>query len=210
MQPVESWISAYGLLVVAIVIGLESLGLPVPGETMLIAAAVYSGTRHNLDIVSIIVAAAAGAIIGSTIGYAIGRRYGYRLLLRYGPYLGITETRIKIGQYLFLRHGGKIVVVARFVPVIRSIASILAGANRMPLRPFLLANAVGAVAWATILGLAADEVGKKIEGFAAPTALALGIATAAILVTAGVYVVRREARLAQEAERALPGPLQPP
>jgi membrane protein DedA with SNARE-associated domain len=210
MQPVESWISSYGLVLVVMLVGLESVGLPVPGETILLAASVYSGTGHNLDIASVILAAAAGAIVGSTIGYGIGRRYGYRLLLRYGRYIGITETRIKIGQYLFRRHGGKIVVVARFVPFMRSIAAILAGANRMPPRPFLLANAIGALAWATILGLAADDFGKEMQRFAGPAALALGLAAVAILAVAGVFVVRHEARLAQEAERALPGPLQPP
>ena len=78
------------------------------------------------------------------IGYVIGREYGYWLLLRYGGYLWITESRIKLGQYLFLRHGGKIILLAQFLPVLRSIAGILAGANRMPWPRFMLANIIGA------------------------------------------------------------------
>ncbi len=74
------------------------------------------------------------------IGYAIGREFGYWLLLRYGNYVRMTESRIKLGQYLFLRHGGKIVFVAQFVPVLRTFAGIFAGANVMPWRDFLVAN----------------------------------------------------------------------
>ena len=105
-------------------------------------------------------------------------------------------------------YGGKIVVIARFVPVIRSLAGIVAGANRMPWQPFLVANVIGAALWATILGLAADDFCKEIEGLAAPTALVLGIATVIVLVVVGTFIVRHEAQLAEEAERALPGPLQ--
>ena len=126
----------YGLVVVALVIGLESIGLPFPGETVLILAGIFAGTKHDLNIFAVVVTAALAAIVGQMIGFVIGREYGYRLLLRYGPYLHITESRIKLGEYLFLRHGGMIVFVARFVPVLRSIVGILAGANRMPWRQF--------------------------------------------------------------------------
>jgi membrane protein DedA with SNARE-associated domain len=210
MASVESWITTYGLFLVALVVGVESVGLPVPGETVLIAASIFAGTKHSLNIVSVIFAAASGAIVGSMIGYVVGREYGYWLLLRYGPYVGITESRIKIGQYLFLRHGGKIVVVARFLPVLRSLVGILAGANRMPWQPYLLANAVGAAIWAALLGLAADDFSKQVAGMAAPMALVLGIVTGIVLIVAGWFVVRYEADLAAEAERALPGPLQMP
>ena len=94
---------------VAALVALESMGLPVPGETTLIAAALYAGTTHELNIVAVVLTAAAGAIIGDNVGFWLGREFGYRLLLRYGARLGLTERKIKLGQYLFLRHGGKVV-----------------------------------------------------------------------------------------------------
>jgi membrane protein DedA with SNARE-associated domain len=109
------------------------------------------------------------------VGYVIGREFGYWLLLRYGFYLRITESRIKLGEYLFLRHGGKIVVVGCFVPVLRSIAGILAGANHMPWRQFLLGNALGALAWASIFGFAAYILGRQVERVAGPMVIAIGV-----------------------------------
>ena len=96
--------------------------------------------------------AATAAFVGQVVGYMIGRQFGYRLLLQYGGYLRITEGRIKLGEYLFLRHGIAIVIVARFVPVLRSIIASLAGANRMPAPPFLFANIVGALVWTSVIG----------------------------------------------------------
>jgi membrane protein YqaA with SNARE-associated domain len=125
MPSIAHLIHVYGLLVVAGLIGLECVGLPLPGETVLIVASVIAGTKHDLNIASMILTAAGAAIIGRMIGYVIGREYGYWLLLRYGGYLWITQSRIKLGQYLFLRHGGKIILIAQFLPVLRSIVGIL-------------------------------------------------------------------------------------
>jgi membrane protein DedA with SNARE-associated domain len=120
-------IATYGYWTVGGIIALESMGLPLPGEATLIAAAVYAATTHHLNIWLVIAAAATGAIVGDNIGYWIGREIGYRLLLRYGHYVYLTEARIKLGQYLFFRHGGKIVFFGRFVAVLRALAAILAG-----------------------------------------------------------------------------------
>jgi membrane protein DedA with SNARE-associated domain len=115
-------IHEYGLIAVAAIVGLECLGLPVPGEAALLGAAVYAGTKHDLNIVDVILTAAGAAIVGRMIGYVIGREFGYRLLLRHGSYVGLTTGRIKLGQYLFLRHGRKIIFAAQFVPVLRTFA----------------------------------------------------------------------------------------
>jgi membrane protein DedA with SNARE-associated domain len=200
-------IHVYGLVVVALVIGFESIGLPFPGETVLILAAIFAGTKHDLNIVAVVVTAAAAAIAGQVIGFVIGREFGYRLLLRYGPYLHVTEGRIKLGEYLFLRHGSKIVFIARFVPVMRSIAGILAGANRMPWTQFLVANVVGAFAWASVFGFAAYTFGHEIEHVAGPIMIVIGIIVVILLVIGAVFISRHEAQLIAEAERALPGPL---
>jgi len=87
------------------IIALESMGLPLLGEATLIAAAVYAGTTHHLNIWLVIVAAEAGAILGENVGFWIGREIGYRLLLRYGHYVHLTEARIRLGQYLFRAAG---------------------------------------------------------------------------------------------------------
>jgi membrane protein DedA with SNARE-associated domain len=198
----------YGLIVVAVVIGFESVGLPFPGETVLILAGIFAGTKHDLNIVSVIVTAAVAAIVGQTIGYVVGREFGYRLLLRYGPYVKLTEGRIKLGEYLFLRYGTKIIFIGRFVPVLRSVAGILAGANRMPWPQFILANIAGAFAWAGIFGFAAYMLGHQVEHLAGPLVVVVGIAALIVLAIGANFVGRHEAQLVAEAERALPGPLE--
>src|SRR5271157_5793647 len=94
-------IESYGLIVVAVLICLESIALPVPGEAVLILAAVFASTHHQPHIVAVVLTAATAAFVGQVIGYMIGRQFGYRLLLKYGGYLHITEGRIKLGEYLF-------------------------------------------------------------------------------------------------------------
>jgi membrane protein DedA with SNARE-associated domain len=210
MPSIAHLIHAYGLLVVAGTIGLEGVGFPVPGETALIVASVISGTKHELSIVAVIVTAALASIVGRSVGYLIGRYFGYWLLLRYGSYIWINEARIKLGQYLFLRHGGKIVIVAQFVPVLRTIAGIMAGANRMPGPQFLLANIFGASVWAMFFGIAAYTLGRQVERLAGWGVVVLVIATVVVLAVAAHFVRGHEAQLEAEAERALPGPLQSP
>src|SRR5579871_4426133 len=207
MPTIAHLIHDYGLAVVAAVIGFESIGLPFPGESVLILASIFAGSKHDLNIVAVILTAAIAAIIGQMIGYVIGREFGYWLLLRYGPYVRISEGRIKLGEYLFLRHGGKIVFIARFVPVLRSIAGILAGANRMPWRHFMVANIVGAFSWAGFFGFAAYLLGRQVERFAGPMVIVIGIAAVVVIVIGANFVSRHEAQLIAEAERALPGPL---
>ena len=210
MPIIAHLIHDYGLAVVAGVIFLECIGLPFPGETVLILASIFAGTKHDLNIFAVVLTAAGGAIVGQMIGYFIGREFGYWLLLRYGGYLRITESRIKLGQYLFLRHGGKIVLIAQFLPVFRSIAGILAGANRMPWPHFMLTNIIGAFLWATFYGLAAYSLGRQAEQLGGWMVFVLGLALLVFIVVAAVFVGRHEAQLTAEAEQALPGPLELP
>jgi membrane protein DedA with SNARE-associated domain len=125
-------IAAYGYGLILVMVMLESLGLPLPGEATLITASIYAGATHDLTLTGIIAAAVAGAVIGDNIGFWIGERVGYPLLIRFGPRLGLTPGKIKLGQYLFMRHGGTVVFFGRFVAVLRVLAAFLAGANRMP------------------------------------------------------------------------------
>ena len=177
------------------------------GRPRCLASAIYAGTKHDLNIVSVILTAAGAAIVGRIIGYAIGREFGYWLLLRYGGYVRMTESRIKLGQYLFLRHGGKIVFLAQFVPILRTFAGLFAGANVMPWRSFLVANAVGSCLWAAIFGYAAYSLGREVERFAGWAVIVFGLATIVAFILGAIFVNRHEAQLAAEAERAMPGPL---
>jgi membrane protein DedA with SNARE-associated domain len=198
----------YGAWIVFALVFSESLGLPLPGEAILVSAAIFAATTQQLSIAVVLFSAVLGAILGSTIGFWIGDRYGYPLLLRYGSYIGLTEARIKIAQYLFRRQGMAVVLVARFVAVLRSVIGFIAGANRMPFASFMVANGAGAVAWALVYGLGAYFLGKGVEKFARPFALALAVIGAVVVISMILYWRRKEQELAAAAEREIPGPLQ--
>ncbi|HEY3157683.1 MAG TPA: DedA family protein [Vicinamibacterales bacterium] len=202
-------VSTYGLWLVAVVIGLESMGIPLPGETTLVAAALYVGATGRVNIFFVVMAAAAGAIIGDNIGYWIGRRFGYPWIVRHQSKLHLTPRRLKLGQYLFLRHGGKVVFFGRFVAILRALAALLAGINRMDWTRFLVFNATGGIVWTSVYGFGAFLFGRRLTNTLSSVGFLLAGA-AVVLVVVGLIVVRRhERRWADKAERALPGPLQP-
>ena len=201
-------LAMYGYLAVLLFVAIESTGIPFPGETMLLVAAIYAGTTHQLSIVLVIVAAASGAILGDNLGFWVGREGGYRLLRRYGRYLRLEERRLKLGQYLFLKHGGKVVFFGRFVAVLRAWAAFLAGTNRMRWPRFLFFNTAGGIIWATLYGVGGYVLGDTIHRVTGPIG-PITLALAVLLIIVGIVLVRRnEERLAEEAERALPGPLE--
>jgi membrane protein DedA with SNARE-associated domain len=209
MHAVTGLIHDYGVWAVAAVVALECVGLPLPGETALLAAAMYAGTTHDLNIFSVLIVAATAAIIGRMVGYLVGWEFHW-LLIRYGSYIRMTESRIKLGQYLFLQHGGKVVLVAQFVPILRTIAGVLAGVNMMPWRTFVATNVLGACAWAALYGYAAYTFGHQFRHLEASAMVVLGIITAAIIIFGVVFIRRHEAQLIAKAEAALPGPLDLP
>jgi membrane protein DedA with SNARE-associated domain len=209
MHAITSLIHEYGILAVAVVVALECVGLPVPGETVLLAAAMYAGTTHGLNIVSVLITAATAAIVGRMVGYFIGWEFHW-LLIRYGRYIQMTDARIKLGQYLFLQHGGKVVLVAQFVPILRTIAGILAGVNTMPWRRFVVTNVLGACIWAALYGYAAYTFGHQFRRLEAPAMVVLGIIAAAIIILGVVFIRRHEAQLIAKAQAVLPGPLDVP
>ena len=119
IQPI---VAQYGLYAVFLIVMLESAGVPLPGETALVLAAIFAGITGQLDIVHVIVVAAAGAIIGDNIGFMVGRRYGLPLVKRYGALVGLDDRRLAFGQHMFARHGAKIVFFGRFVAILRIFA----------------------------------------------------------------------------------------
>jgi membrane protein DedA with SNARE-associated domain len=197
----------HGYWVVAGIVAIESMGIPAPGETALVTAAIYAGTTHRLSILAVIGAASLGAIIGDNLGYLIGRQFGYELLLRHGRRIGVDERRLKLGRFLFDRHGGKVVFFGRFMAVLRALAGVLAGAACMEWRRFLAFNAAGGIGWASLYGTAAYIFGDRIERVRGPFAV-FGIIIAALVVGAVWWWLRGHyAALQEQAERAIPGPL---
>jgi membrane protein DedA with SNARE-associated domain len=200
-------INTYGYWAVLLFVAVESTGIPFPGETMLLAAAIAAGHSHQLHIALVIAAAAAGAIIGDNIGFWIGREGGFRLVRRYGPLIRLDERKLKLGQYLFRKHGGKVVFFGRFVAVLRAWAAFLAGTNRMAWPPFLLFNAAGGILWATIYGLLGYALGKSVDKLTGPVGIVTVVLAVLIIIGTLIALRKNEQRLEDEAEREMPGPL---
>ncbi len=200
-------LESYGYIAVLIFVAIESTGIPFPGETMLIIAAIYAGTTHHLSIPFVIASAALGAILGDNLGFWVGREGGYRLLRHYGRYIHLDERKLKLGQYLFQKHGNKVVFFGRFVAVLRAWAAFLAGTNRMRWPSFLLYNALGGIIWATIFGLGGYFLGSRVNQLTGPVGIVAIVLAAIILIAFFIFLRRNEERLEDEAERALPGSL---
>jgi len=194
LQPL---IVLHGYWVVFLIVMLESAGVPLPGETALILASGYSGVTGQLDLALVITCAAAGAIIGDNIGFWVGRTYGANFLLRYGKFIHLPESRLKLGQYLFEKHGAKIVFFGRFVAFLRVFAALLAGVNKYRWPPFLFFNAAGGITWALVFGIGAFLFGDAIHRISGPLGItALGGIVLGVI--AFMYIVRREEKKMEE------------
>jgi membrane protein DedA with SNARE-associated domain len=202
---IDGWLASYGYLVVFLLVMIESIGVPVPGETALIGAALYAGSTHKLEIWWIVGVAIAGAVIGDNIGFSIGRYGGAKLLLRYGHKIRLHEARLKIGIWLFRRHGGKVVFWGRFVSILRTWAAFLAGANHMEWRRFLFYNAAGGTIWATLYAVAYYEFGGALRKLSTTIDVVLGVVGSLILIAFVVWSKRKEAELQKRAEQEIEG-----
>jgi membrane protein DedA with SNARE-associated domain len=202
---IQNLIQTYGLWVLFPVVMLEGMGIPVPGETALVAAAVYAGSTNKISIASVVLVAALAAIIGDNIGYLMGRSIGLQLIVRYGRYVRVNDSRLKIGRYLFLRHGGKIVLIARLITVLRAFVPLLAGINRMRWRYFLLMNAIGGICWASLFGGVAYLFGEEINRVTGPVRLLLLVAAIGLVIAGILFFRHRERELEQRADAALRG-----
>jgi membrane-associated protein len=184
-----------GLPIVFVLIAIETMGIPVPGETALITAGIVA-SRGHLSIEAVIAVAAAAAILGDNVGFALGRRLGRRALTAPGPLLHHRRRVIAVGEPFFDRHGPKAVFLGRWVTGLRITAAWMAGVTRMSWPTFLFWNAIGGVAWATSIGLLAYFVGHSAEKF---IHLA-GIGGAVVVLLAGValwFMLRLRRRRAE-------------
>src|SRR5262245_1897325 len=143
---IEPYITAYGAVALFVIVWMESFGAPAPGESAVVAASVLAA-RGDLPIAHVMLAVFLGAILGDSTGYLIGHFGGRRLLVRFGPLVGLTPERFEKAETLFRAKGAYLVVVARFMVVLRQLNGVIAGALAMPWPRFLAANAVGAALW---------------------------------------------------------------
>ncbi|SER42486.1 membrane protein DedA, SNARE-associated domain [Faunimonas pinastri] len=206
-QAIIDLIGHYGLWLVFGFILLESIGLPLPGETALIAASLFAGSTHQISPVSVIITAALAGALGGSIAHWIGKRVGLPVLARYGSYIHLPPKRLKVGRYLFAEYGNAIVFVGRFVIILRAIVGLLAGANQMSWQRFGLANLVASIVWACLYGIGCYYLGAQINRYGSPVAIGL-LVLALLIISASLWFFRRhEKQLEVKAEAAFPGPL---
>lgn len=217
---VSHLLPSLGYLAVFALVAAESLGVPMPGETTLILAAIYAGQSHRLSVWVILVVAIAAAVIGDNIGYWIGDKGGYRVVRaierhgiriwfgRWRTVYPIDEAKLKIARYLFDQHGPKVVFFGRFISVLRTYAAFLAGVNRMRWRRFLVANAAGGILWAAIYTFAAYLAGTALQRATGTISLILGVLAAVAIVLVFLFTRRQMAALTIRAEAAYPGPFE--
>src|SRR5256886_4414328 len=158
---VSGLVASYGYVVLFSLVGLESLGLQLPGETALVTAAAFAALGH-LSIYGVGTTAVAAAVIGDNGGYWIGRKGGIALVRRYGRFLHLNEAHIERARHFFGRHGPPTVFMGRFIALLRTWTAVLAGAARMPYGRFMLYNALGAVCWAGVVGALGYMFGRNL------------------------------------------------
>jgi len=190
--------SGLGYLLPAI-IGLESMGIPSPGETALVAAAVLA-SQGKLQIWLVLVIGIASAIMGDNVGYLLGRRFGRTVLEASGPFHTRRLLLIRAGDRFFDRHGGKAVFLARWVALIRVAAAWLAGINKMPYKEFFLWNAFGGITWGVTFGLVGYYGGHAATHVLGQIGIA-GAIVLGVMLVAGLIVLRRREREEMEALR---------
>ncbi|MFB7270917.1 DedA family protein [Streptomyces sp. NPDC056244] len=198
LEQLAPLLDQYGYLAVGVLVFVEDFGVPAPGETILIVAALYAGAG-KLNIVAVALIALVAAIAGDNIGYLIGRTGGQAFVRRWGRYIGLTPKRFRRAEDFFTRHGGKVVTFARFVDGLRQVNGIIAGTTGMPWRRFLAFNALGAALWValwTTLGyVAGTRIGSVYEQFAHyPVYLMAGLGVFVVVLLIRHLIRRRRAR----------------
>jgi membrane protein DedA with SNARE-associated domain len=178
------------------IIGLESMGIPSPGETALVLAAILA-SQGKLEIWLVILIGIASAIAGDNIGYLLGRKLGREVLEAPGPFHARRVMVVRAGDRFFERHGGKAVFLARWVALIRVAAAWLAGINGMRFKQFFFWNALGGITWGITFGLVGYFGGHAAAHVLAQAGLIGAIFFAVVLVGGYVYIRRREARNAR-------------
>ena len=204
MSNLPELVREFGYPAIGVGVLVVSAGFPIPVGELLVAAAIYASQTHRLDIRLLLLIASAGATVGGAVGFGIGYWGGARLLERYGRFVGLGPARVRLGQFLFRRHGGKIVFFIRFMPLLAPFGGVLAGMNRMPWRRFLVFDILGGVAWAAVMALGPYFFGEAFSAVGRPVGIA-GILALVVLAVFGARRMKRyEARLQAEADAEAP------
>jgi membrane protein DedA with SNARE-associated domain len=196
----ESLVQDYGLFLLFLLVGMESAGVPLPGETALVTAGVLA-SRGDMDIVAVIAVAATGAIAGDNVGYWAGRLGGRKLLQRWGPLERHASRVLPWSERFFKRHGPKTIFLGRFIAVLRVTAAWLAGISKMHWWLFFLWNAAGGICWAVAVGLVAYFAGQAAaEAIGRYGLIAGGAIVVLLVVGAVVFRFIRRRMLGAESE----------
>lgn len=193
-QHIEPFIRDYGIAAVVLILGLESLGLPLPGETVLIFASIMTA-RGRISLEYLILFAWLAAVIGDNIGYLIGRMLGRRLILKYGAHIGLNAGHFDKVEDYFRKHGAFTVAAARFVAGLRQLNGVVAGILGMDWRKFLFFNALGGAIWVSAWVLGVHYLSRYVTDIwmVAHDIGYVGAALAVLLVIAGLfYLFRKE------------------
>ncbi len=183
-ETINGLVASYGYTLLVVLVGLESFGIPLPGETALVTAGAFAALGR-LNVAGVIIAAAAGAILGDNAGYWLGRKGGVALVHGYGRHVGLDEAKLARVQGFFERHGAKTVFIGRFVALLRSWAAALAGVACMPYHTFTLYNALGGITWATVFGALGYAFGRNLpvlERYVGQASLAVVLLGALVVV----------------------------
>lgn len=179
-------LESYGYVIVFLAIMIESMGVPFPGETMLLISSAFAATAESsLSIFGVISSAAGGAIVGDSLGYWIGREGGRKVIRKYGKFVGLTDDRYAKAQDYLKRHGGKAVFFGRFVSIARTWIAVLVGAHHFNYPQFLVYNVLGGVVWATLYGTIGYVAGTNlplVEKWVSRAGITLSIIAAGVVV----------------------------
>jgi membrane protein DedA with SNARE-associated domain/membrane-associated phospholipid phosphatase len=207
-------VGSYGYVFLLVIVGLESFGIPLPGETALVTAAAFAAAGR-LNIVGVVAAASIGAIVGDNAGYWLGSKGGIALVRRYGSRVGLNDAKLARAHAFFGRYGARTVFIGRFIALLRSWAAVLAGVSGMPYGTFMFYNAAGGLAWAILFGTLGYVFGRNLpmlERYAGQVSLAAALLialSAGVLLFAGWFRTNRTIlaeRVSQRWERGSMSP----
>jgi membrane protein DedA with SNARE-associated domain len=159
---VAPYIEDYGLLAVAVLVFIENLGIPMPGEATLVMAGIYT-VSGDLDLYAVLAVGWVAAVLGDNAGFAVGRYGGRPLVLRLGHRFGLTHDVLDRVEAFYERHGSKTVAAGRFLPILRHLNGLVAGVTAMTWKRFIVANSIGAAIWVGVWTTAGIQAGSHID-----------------------------------------------
>ncbi|WP_182084691.1 DedA family protein [Aureimonas sp. ME7] len=207
LETITGFLQQYGYGIIFLSIFLESTGLPFPGESILIAAGIMAG-HGQLNVWGVFLCSWAGGTLGDNLGYWLGHRYGRRFVSRYGHRFGLTEEKYRYVEARFRRVGPPIVLIARFILILRQVCGFAAGTLRFPWWWFLFYNAAGAALWSGAYGFGSYILGERINTYLHGSPRAY-VAIAVVFLTLTTLTILGFRRRVKAAAQGADDPLNP-